>query len=112
MCFNFLHIKKTGIATTGCAIAQMSAFLNVQVDIKYYICNTGARKMYNVKFLDRFSENTQISNFMKIRPVESKLFDANGQTDRQTERKTKVTVAPCNFATNLKNTWTPAHGKF
>ena len=89
MCFNFLHIKKTGIATTGCAIAQMSAFLNVQVDIKYYICNTGARKMYNVKFLDRFSENTQISNFMKIRPVEAKLFNANARTDRRTVRHTR-----------------------
>ena len=29
-----------------------------------------------------FSKNTQISNFMKIRPVETKLFHADGQTDR------------------------------
>jgi len=35
-------------------------------------------------FLDRFSKSTQISNFMKIRPVEAELFHAGGQTDRQT----------------------------
>ena len=34
--------------------------------------------------LDRFSKNTQISNFFKIRPMGVKLFHADGQTDRQT----------------------------
>jgi hypothetical protein len=83
MCFNFLHIKNPGITTTRCAIAQKSAFLIVQqIGIKYYICNIVARKMYTIKFLNRFSENTQISNFMKIRPVEAKLFHANARTDR------------------------------
>ena len=28
-----------------------------------------------------FSENTQKSNFMKIRPVEAELFRADGRTD-------------------------------
>ena len=36
---------------------------------------------------DRFSKNTQISNFMKIRPVRAELFHADGWTDGQTERK-------------------------
>ena len=35
-------------------------------------------------FLDIFSKDTQISNFLKIRPVEAELFHADGQTDTQT----------------------------
>ena len=33
-------------------------------------------------FLGRFSKNTQISNFMKIRPVVAELFHADVRTDR------------------------------
>jgi hypothetical protein len=29
-----------------------------------------------------FQKNTEISNFMKIRPVEAELFIVNGRTDR------------------------------
>ena len=32
-----------------------------------------------------FEKNTQISNFMKIRPVAAELFHADGQTDRHGE---------------------------
>jgi hypothetical protein len=39
-----------------------------------------------------FRKNTQISNFMKIRPVGAELFQADGQTDRQTDI-TKLIVA-------------------
>jgi hypothetical protein len=35
----------------------------------------------NMNFLDRFSKITQITNFMKIRPVGAELFQADGQTD-------------------------------
>jgi len=34
--------------------------------------------------LDRFSKNTQISNFIQIRPMGDKLFYRDGQKDRQT----------------------------
>ena len=40
-----------------------------------------------LKFVDRLSKNTQISNFIKISLVEAKLFRADGQTEyRQTDR--------------------------
>jgi hypothetical protein len=39
----------------------------------------------NFNFLDRFSKNPQISNFMKNLPVGDELFHADGETDRQDE---------------------------
>jgi len=56
-----------------------------------------------LNLLDRFLKNTQISNFMKIRPVAAELFHANGRTDGQTD-VTKPVVAFCNFA-NAPNIW-------
>jgi len=46
-----------------------------------------------LEFSQNFSKNTQISNFMKIRPVGAELFHADGQTDM-----TKLIVAFHNFA--------------
>jgi hypothetical protein len=42
------------------------------------------RFCWNLNILDWFSENIQISNLMKILPVGAELFNAGGQTDRQT----------------------------
>jgi len=42
------------------------------------------RFSWNLSFLKRFSKNTEISHFMKIRSVEVELSRANRQTDRQT----------------------------
>ena len=39
-----------------------------------------------MNFLDRFSKNTQISNFVKIRLAEAELYHVDGQADRQTDR--------------------------
>jgi hypothetical protein len=51
------------------------------------------RFQWNMNFLDRFSKNTQISSFIKLRPVGAKVFHADGWTDM-----TKLTVAFRNFA--------------
>jgi len=58
-----------------------------------------------MNFLGRFSENTQIENFVNTRPVQAELFHAGGRTDRQTDT-TKPIVAIRNFenALNLSET--------
>jgi len=39
-------------------------------------------------FFDLFSNNTDVPNFIKIRPVGAELFHADGQKDRRTHRQT------------------------
>ena len=43
-------------------------------------------------FLHRFSKNSQISSFLKIRPVGAELFHVDGRTDGQTDM-TKLIIA-------------------
>jgi hypothetical protein len=45
-------------------------------------------------------ENIQVSNLMKIRPVEANLFHADGRTDRH---MTKLIITSRNFAKAPKN---------
>jgi hypothetical protein len=65
-----------------------------------------------LEFFDRFLINSQISNFMKIRPVVAELFHADGTTDRQTDM-TKLTVAFRNFpnAPKNENSWKTIYDK-
>ena len=51
-----------------------------------------------LEILDIFSKNTQISNVIKIRPVGTELFQADGQTDM-----TKVIVVFRKFANAPKS---------
>jgi hypothetical protein len=60
-----------------------------------------------------FQKNSQMSNFMKIRPVGAELYHADGLTDGRTDRRTdikKLIVAFRNFAKrscfeNAPNEW-------
>jgi hypothetical protein len=61
-------------------------------------------------FRQIFKKKVQIPNFIKMLPVRAELFNAEGETDRQTEgrsdRRTDVTeviVAFRNFANAPKN---------
>jgi len=50
------------------------------------------------EFSKQIYENPQISTFMKIHTVGSKMYHADGYTDKE-----EVTVAFCNFANAPKN---------
>jgi hypothetical protein len=56
---------------------------------------------WNLDFLNIYSKNDQISNFMKIRPVGAELLHADGRTDERIDVMT-LTVAFRNFANATK----------
>jgi len=58
-----------------------------------YSTRDSCQILINLNFPDTFSENIYILNFVKIRPVGTELFHADGQTDM-----TKLTVAFRDFA--------------
>ena len=55
--------------------------------------------LWHLNFLDIFSKNSEIPNFMKIRPVGAELFIADGQTAGMM----KLMVALHNFAKACRN---------
>jgi hypothetical protein len=55
-----------------------------------------------LEFSRQISTNTQMSNLMKIRPVESELFHADRRSDGRTDI-TKLIAAFRNFANAPKN---------
>ena len=58
------------------------------------------------KFLDRFSKNAEISNFMKIRAVGAQLLHAGGRAGRLSDRQTdmtKIIIALSSFANAPRN---------
>jgi hypothetical protein len=54
--------------------------------------------LIKLEYSRRFTKNTQISNFIKIRPVGAELFHADGRTDM-----TKLMVAFRDFVNASKN---------
>ena len=55
------------------------------------------RLQWHLNFLEIFSKNSEISNFMKILPVGAEVLYMDGQTDM-----TKLTVVSDNFAKAAK----------
>jgi len=55
----------------------------------------------NIEFSRQILENTQISKFMKIRPVRADSIRTDGWTDGQTDT-TKLVAAFHKFRTRLK----------
>jgi hypothetical protein len=60
---------------------QRHIIINVHISARK-VPNIFVRIEINSYFLDRFLKNTQIPNFMKIRPVRAELFHADSKTDR------------------------------
>jgi hypothetical protein len=60
------------------------------------------RFQWNLNFLDRFSKDTQIQNFVEIRPVGAELFCVDGHTYERTDI-TKLIVAFRNYGNAPKN---------
>jgi hypothetical protein len=50
-----------------------------------------------LKFFDKYSKKDEMSQFIKIRPVEAKMFQAERETDGRTDM-TKLIVAFGSFA--------------
>jgi hypothetical protein len=47
------------------------------------------RILIKINFLDRFWKSTEMSNFMRIRPLGAELFHADGQTDKSEKAKSR-----------------------
>jgi hypothetical protein len=60
----------------------------IERDVIKYMCWSSCKvliilvRLVKFEFLDRFSKNTRISNFMKIRPMGTELFHADRRTNR------------------------------
>ena len=60
------------------------------------ISSTSSNLLNFITFLDRFSKNSPISNFMKIRPVGDELFHADGRIDMRKLYSSEISPTRCN----------------
>jgi hypothetical protein len=74
----------------------MYIYIYIILHLKYPLFLSDFHETWN--FMTRFAKNTQISNFIKIRPVVADLFRADGRIDM-----TKLLFAFRNFAKSPKN---------
>jgi len=74
--------------------SKLSSLMYTGLHLKYLLFLSDFKWAFN--FLDRFSKNNQISNFMKIRTVGADLFHADGQTGGYNKANRNFENAPKN----------------
>jgi hypothetical protein len=67
----------------------------IGLHVKYPLFLSDFNEIFN--FVDKFSRNMQLSNFMKIRPVGAELFLADGRTGRGTRQIDRPNEANSRF---------------
>ena len=78
---------------------------DIIINLHLSSCNVSVilvRFSTDLNSLDTVSQNTQISNFIKIHPVGAELIHIDGRMDGHTDM-TKLTVIYCNFVKAPKN---------
>jgi hypothetical protein len=65
---------------------QITVFIDLQDQLNMFRTKLLVRCQLNLTLIDRFLNNTKISNLMKICPVGAELFHADGQTEGRTSR--------------------------
>ena len=83
MCFDFLYNLGMKHFPFREESSEILSYMYMGLHVKYPLFVSE----WYLNFLGRFSKNTEISNFMKIGPVEAELFPADRPTDM-----TKLTV--------------------
>ena len=96
MCFDFLYNFCLKCFSFYEELREILSKLYIGLHVKFPVFLSDFNE--TSIFFDRFSKNTQISNFMKIRTAGAQLFHADGQTDM-----TKLIVTFRNFANAPKN---------
>jgi hypothetical protein len=76
VCFDFCYkFSETLLIVRKTERDMIKKFIRLHIKYRY-----SCQISWNFNFMDRFSKDTQIPNFVKIRPLGAELFHADGQT--------------------------------
>ena len=79
MCFDIFYKVCLKLFSFYEEFSEVVSCKNIGLHVKYPLFLSDFNQ--NLNFIDRFSKNNQISNFINFRPVGAELFHADGRTD-------------------------------